>query len=63
VTGGWIKLHNDELQTLYSLPNIIRMTERRCLRWAGHEARIGMRNAYQTLVGKPEGNTAVKTKT
>jgi hypothetical protein len=25
VTGGWTKLHNEELHDLYSLPNISRM--------------------------------------
>jgi hypothetical protein len=29
VTGDWRKLHNEELHTLYSLLNIIRMIESR----------------------------------
>jgi hypothetical protein len=40
VTGGWRKLHNEELYNLYSSPNIIRMKSRR-MRWAGHVARMG----------------------
>jgi hypothetical protein len=36
VTGGWRKLHNEELCDLYSLPSIIRMTKSRRMRWAGH---------------------------
>jgi hypothetical protein len=40
VTGGWRKLHNEELHNLYSLPSIIRMIKLR-LRWAGHGARNG----------------------
>jgi hypothetical protein len=41
---------------LYSPPSIIRMTKSRRMRWAGHVARMGeKRNAYTTLVGKPEG--------
>jgi hypothetical protein len=56
VTGGWRKLHNEELHSLYSSPNIIRMTKSRRMRWAGHVARMGAkRNAYRILVGKPEG--------
>jgi hypothetical protein len=36
VTGGWGKLHNEELHNLYSSPNIIRMIKSRRMRWAGH---------------------------
>jgi hypothetical protein len=55
VTGGWRKLHNEELHNLYSSSGIIRMIESRRMRWAGHIARMGAkRNAYRILVGKPE---------
>jgi hypothetical protein len=55
VTGDWTKLHNEEINNLYSSPNIIRMTKSRRIRWAGHVARIGTkRNACRILVGKPE---------
>jgi hypothetical protein len=55
VTGGWTKLHTEELYNLYSSP--IRMIKSRRIRWAGHVARIRMkRNAYRILVGKSEGN-------
>jgi hypothetical protein len=36
VTGGWRKLHNEELHNLYSSPGIIRMIKSRRIRWAGH---------------------------
>jgi hypothetical protein len=36
VTGGWRKLHNEELHRLYSSPSIIRMVKSRRMRWAGH---------------------------
>jgi hypothetical protein len=55
VTRDWKKLHNEELQNLYSSPNIIRMINSRRMRWAGHVARMGKRNAYRILVGKLEG--------
>ncbi|KAJ4446837.1 hypothetical protein ANN_13535 [Periplaneta americana] len=56
VTGEWRKLHNTELHTLYSSPDIIRNVKSRRLRWAGHVARMGeSRNAYTVLVGRPEG--------
>ncbi|KAJ4435334.1 hypothetical protein ANN_17945 [Periplaneta americana] len=56
VTGEWRKLHNAELQALYTSPDIIRNIKSRRLRWAGHVARMGeSRNAYRVLVGRPEG--------
>jgi hypothetical protein len=56
VTGGSRKLHSEELHSLYSSRNIIRVTKSRRMRWAGHVAHVGkMRNAYKILVGKPEG--------
>jgi hypothetical protein len=55
-TGGWRKLHNEELHELYSSPSIIRIIKSIRLRWAGHVARMGeKRNAYRILVGKQEG--------
>jgi hypothetical protein len=56
VTGEWRKLHNEELEDLYSLPNIVRMVKPRRMRWAGHMARMGERKGvYGVLVGRPEG--------
>jgi hypothetical protein len=54
--GSWRKLRNDELHSLYSSPNIIRVIKSRRMRWAGHVAhtREG-RGAYRVLVGRPEG--------
>ena len=57
VTGEWRKLHNEELNDLYSLPNIVRVVKSRIMRWAGHVARMGEeRGVHSVLVGKPEGN-------
>ncbi|KAJ4447736.1 hypothetical protein ANN_09744 [Periplaneta americana] len=56
VTGEWRKLHNTELEALYSSSDIIRNIKSKRLRWAGHVARMGeSRNAYRVLVGRPEG--------
>jgi hypothetical protein len=56
VTGEWRKLYNEELHDLYSLPSIIGIIKSRRMRSAGHVAQIGdKRNAYRSLVGKPEG--------
>jgi hypothetical protein len=53
---SWRKLHNDELHSLYSSPNIVRAVKSRRMRWAGHVARIGeRRDVYRVLVGRPEG--------
>jgi hypothetical protein len=41
LTGGWKKLHNEELHNLYSSPSIIRVIKLRRMRWAGHVARMG----------------------
>ena len=56
VTGEWRKLHNEELNSLYSSPNIVRVIKSRRLRWAGHVARMEEgRGVRKVLVGKPEG--------
>jgi hypothetical protein len=56
VTGGWRKLHVEELHGLYSSPSIIKVIKVRRMSWAGHVARLGeVRGAYNILVGKPEG--------
>jgi hypothetical protein len=60
VTGSCRKLHDEELQNLYSSPNIIRMIISRRMRWAGHVAHFGeIVNAYKILVSKPEGKRAL----
>jgi len=41
VTGEWSRLHNEELNDLYSSPNIVRVIKSRRMRWAGHVARMG----------------------
>ena len=56
VTGEWRKLHNVELNDLYSSPNIVGVIKSRRMRWAGHIARMGeWRGVYRILVGKPLG--------
>jgi hypothetical protein len=56
VTGGWRKLHNEELHNLCPSPSIIRMSKSRKMRRAEHVVRMGAkRNTYKILVEKPEG--------
>ena len=56
VTREWRKLHNEELNDLYSSPNNVRVIKWGRMRWAGQVARMGERKGvYRVLVGKPEG--------
>jgi hypothetical protein len=61
VTGKWRKLHNEELNALYSSPNIVRVIKSITIKWAGHVARMGgKRSVYRETCGK---ETAWKTQT
>ena len=52
----WRRLHNEELNDLYSSHNIVRVIKSRRMRWAGHVAHMGeKRGMYRVLVGKPVG--------
>jgi hypothetical protein len=52
---SWRKLHNDELHSLYSSSNIVRVIKSGRMRWAGHVACMGEgRYVYRVLVGRPE---------
>jgi hypothetical protein len=56
VTGEWRRMHIEELNDLYSSPNIVRVIKWRRMGWAGHVARMGEeRGVYRVLVGKPKG--------
>jgi hypothetical protein len=56
VTGEWRKLHNDELNDLFSSPDIFRVIKSTRMRWAGYvELMMESRGIYRVLVGKPEG--------
>jgi hypothetical protein len=53
VTGEWRKLHNEEVNDLYPLPNIVRVVKSRRMRWAGHVALMGEdRGEHRVLVGE-----------
>ena len=53
VTGEWRKLHNEELNDLYSLPNIVRVVKSRRMRWTGHVVRMGKdRDVHGVLGGE-----------
>jgi hypothetical protein len=56
-TGGWRKLHNEELRDLFSSPSTTGIIKSGRTRWAGHlERMFENRNVYRLLVGEPEEN-------
>jgi hypothetical protein len=58
---SWRKLHNDELHSLYSSPNIVRVIKSRRMRRAGHVAHMEeRRGVYRVLVGRPEGKSPLR---
>ena len=58
VTGEWRKLHIEELNDLYSSPNIFRVIKSTRMRWTGHVSHMGeSRGVYRVLVEKLEGKT------
>jgi len=55
VTREWRKLHNYELNVLYTSPNIIQVIKLRRMRWTGNVCMGEGRGACRVLVGQPEG--------
>jgi len=56
VTGEWRRLHNEQLNNLYTSLNIVRVIKSRRMRWAGHVACMGEeRGMFRVFVGKQEG--------
>jgi hypothetical protein len=57
ITREWRKVHNEELNVLYSSLNIFRAIKSRRMGWAGHVGCVvERRGVYRALVGKPEGH-------
>ena len=60
-TEEWRKLHDEELNVLYSSPNSILMIKSRRMNWEGHVAYMGERRGpYRVLVGIPEGKRPLR---
>ena len=56
VREEWKRLHNEELNNLYSSHNILRVITSRRMRWAGHVAHMGgERGVYGGLGGETGG--------
>jgi len=56
VTGEWRKLHNEELNDLYSSTSIVQVIRSRRMSVAGHVTHMwDVRGVYKVLVGKSEG--------
>ena len=51
----WRRMHNEEINVLYSSPNIVRVIKSRRMRWAGHMARIGEERGVYSVLGKRDG--------
>ena len=64
VTGEWRRLHNEELNDMYSSPNTVRVIKSGRMRWAGYVARMcEERGEYRVLVGETgEEETTGETK-
>ena len=59
--GEWRRLHNEELHSLYRLPNIVRVIKSRSLRWTGHVARMNKgRSALRIVTGTPAGKRPLR---
>ena len=52
ITGEWRKLHNEELNDLYCLPNIVRMLKSKRIKWAGPVARMGRGETFTGFGGE-----------
>jgi hypothetical protein len=52
MTGGWRKLHNEELHNLYSSPNVIKMIKSKKMKWEGHVTH---------MAGNPKGKRPFRT--
>jgi hypothetical protein len=56
----WRKVHNEELNDLYSSPTVVRVMKLRRRSWVGHIAQMGEgRSVYRVSVGKPEGKRSL----
>ena len=52
IIGEWRKLHDTELQALYSSPTIISNLKSTRLRWAGHVARMEQSSIAHRVLGE-----------
>jgi hypothetical protein len=60
VTREWRELHSEELNEMYSSPNIVWVIKSRRMRWTGHVVCMGdRRGIYRVLVGKTGGKRSL----
>jgi hypothetical protein len=60
VTREWRKVHKEELNDLYSSPNIVRVIISTNMRWVGRIARMEEIGVYRVLMGKPKGRSPLE---
>jgi hypothetical protein len=58
LTEEWRKLHNEELNDMYTSPNTVRVIKSRRMRWAKHVARMGRERCVQGFGGETRGKEA-----
>jgi len=62
VRGEWRNLHNEELNDLYSSPNVVRVIKSRRIGWAGRVARMGENRGGKRPLGRPRRGWEVNIK-
>jgi hypothetical protein len=60
ITGNCRKLHSEQLNNLYSSPNINQVIKSRRMRWAVHAVRMRKGEEHKAFGWKPEGKSPLR---
>jgi hypothetical protein len=58
-TGGWRKLHNENLHNVYCSPNIIKLIKSRRMKWVEHVVLMDTKNEYKIFFRKSKGKRSL----